>query len=65
MGILSAPKVDQIRSRRWVVFIAAIIENMLFAAPLFGWASLRGMLMDFGWKVSHYFNISLIEVNLR
>ena len=52
MGILSAPKVETIRSRRWVVFAAAIIENMLFAALLFGWASLQGMLMDSGWKVS-------------
>ena len=59
MGILSAPKVETIRKRRWAVFIAAIIENMLFAAPLFGWASLRGMLMDFGWKVSRVQNFEL------
>lgn len=50
MSILSAPKVETIRNRRWFVFVAAIIENMMFAAPLFGWASLRQMLMDFGWK---------------
>ena len=50
MGILSAPQVETVRGRRWLVFITAIVENLMFAAPLFGWASLRQMLMDFGWK---------------
>jgi MFS family permease len=50
MSFLSGPTVESVRNRRWFVFICAILENMLFAAPLFGWASLRQMLMDFGWK---------------
>jgi len=50
MSFLSGPSVETIRSRRWVVFVTSIIWNGLFAAPLFGWASLRQMLMDFGWK---------------
>ena len=54
MSFLSGPSVETIRSRRWVVFVTSIIWNGLFAAPLFGWASLRQMLMDFGWKVTIY-----------
>lgn len=30
--------------------MTSIVWNVFFAAPLFGWASLRQMLMDFGWK---------------
>ena len=41
MSFLSGPSVETIRSRRWVVFVTSIIWNGLFAAPLFGWASLR------------------------
>jgi hypothetical protein len=54
MGILSPPTVEAVKARRWVVFIIAIFENMLFAAPLFGWASLRQMLLSFGWKVIYF-----------
>jgi len=50
MGLLSPPSVEAVRARRWPVFIIAILENMLFAAPLFGWASLRQMLLSFGWQ---------------
>ena len=49
-------------NRRWFVFICAMLENMLFAAPLFGWASLRQMLMDFGWKVCRNYTRRYTEV---
>jgi len=48
MGLFSPPTVEAVRARRWTVFIVSILENMLFAAPLFGWASLQNMLLSFG-----------------
>lgn len=48
MGLLSPPTVETVRARRWTVFIVSIFENILFAAPLFGWASLQNMLLSFG-----------------
>ena len=61
MGLLSPPSVEAVRARRWPVFIIAILENMLFAAPLFGWASLRQMLLSFGWQVSPHLYILFMK----
>ncbi|CBY40075.1 unnamed protein product [Oikopleura dioica] len=51
MGLFSPPTVEAVRARRWTVFIVSILENMLFAAPLFGAAqqsviSLNGHIFD-------------------